>query len=134
MTLKKVRKNLYTGNEKFDLNLQEIGEMQKEITWRLSKLMAIRKARWKLALKLRYEIKPTLSYEITKDMTFGGFDKIELDSKKIEKKNPYHEIARSFAISQKLEKMEEKQSDFIKQASFIIIFNFISLFSIIIFN
>jgi len=36
---KKVKKNdqLNTGDGKFDLNLQEIGEMQKEITRRLTK-------------------------------------------------------------------------------------------------
>lgn len=56
-----------TGNEKFDMNLMEIGEMQKEITRRLSKLMAIRRARRKLAVKVRYEIRSSIQYEITKD-------------------------------------------------------------------
>ena len=111
-----------TGNEKFDMNLMEIGEMQKEITRRLSKLMAIRKARRNLAVKVRYEIKSSIQYEITKDLTSGGFDKIDLDLIGISKKNPYHEIIRSFAINKKLVKMEEIQQDFIKGASHLLNF------------
>jgi len=103
-----------TGDGKFDLNLKEIGEMQKEITRRLGKLMAIRRARRQLATKLRWEIKPSLNYELTKDLTSGGFDKIVLDVKKIGKKNPYHEIIRSEAMYKKLMKMENLSSDFIK--------------------
>lgn len=111
-----------TGNEKFDMNLMEIGEMQKEITRRLSKLMAIRRARRKLAIKVRYEIRSSIQYEITKDLTSGGFDRIDLDLTKISKKNPYHEIIRSFAINKKLVKMEETQNDFIKRGGFLLTF------------
>merc|ERR1712066_1204594 len=96
---KSTKKDFSTGNEKFDLSLMEIGEMQKEITRRLTKLMATRRARRKLAVKVRYEIKSSIQYEITKDLTSGGFDRIDLNLEKISKKNPYHEIIRSFAIN-----------------------------------
>jgi len=124
LSIKKKSKKMgfNTGNEKFDMNLMEIGEMQKEITRRLSKLMAIRKARRNLAVKVRYEIKSSIQYEITKDLTSGGFDKIDLDLIGISKKNPYHEIIRSFAINKKLVKMEEIQQDFIKGASHLLNF------------
>jgi len=79
--------------------------------------MAIRRARRKLAVKLRWEIKPSLNYELTKDLTSGGFDKIVLDPKIIAKRNPYHEIIRSEAMYKKLMKMENLQSDFIKAGS-----------------
>ena len=117
---KSSNKGFNTGNEKFDMSLMEIGEMQKEITRRLGKLMAIRRARRKLAVKVRYEIKPSIQYEITKDLTSGGFDRIDLDITKISKKNPYHEIIRSFAINKKLVKMEDLQQDFIKGANILL--------------
>lgn len=113
------KESLNTGNEQFDMDLKEIGDMQNEITRRLSKLMAIREKRRKLSLKIRYEIKPTISYELTKDMTNGGFDKITLDLTKIDKKNPYHEITRSFAMNKKLKKMEEAQEDFFKSSGLV---------------
>jgi hypothetical protein len=113
------KESLNTGDGQFDLDLKEIGDMQNEITRRLSKLMAIRQKRRKLSLKVRYEVKPTITYELTKDMTNGGFDKINLDLIKIDKKNPYHEIARSFAMLNKLKKMESAQEDFISAAGLV---------------
>lgn len=119
VTSKKMKESLITGNEQFDRDLQDIGKMQKEITRRLTKLMEIRRKRRKLNLQVRFEVKPTVNYELTKDLTSGGLEKIDLNIEEIIKKNPYHEIARSFAMQKKLAKMDDVQSDFVKRGGLV---------------
>lgn len=109
----------------FELKLKEVGDLQIEIARRLDKLMAKRKSRRRLALKLRYELLPELDFELTKDMSDGGMAGIELDLKKITKVNPYHEITSSFAISQKLSAV---QSDFMKKAGIVFCLYFLLVF------
>ena len=103
---------LKTGDNEFDQNLAGIGKMQREITRRLNKLMKVRKARRRQALNLRFEVKTELNYELTKDMTTGGFDTIRLDLNGINWRNPYKEIAKSAAVAERLVGMDAKSTEF----------------------